>query len=1127
MKKQLQKSNLSFFLFFALLFFTSLTSLKAQSCDLISANFNLGGPSHDSGFQTHDGLNAIATLSNGNFVVAWETRDDVDGHRHGGFFQIFAEDGTAVTGVTIPYTDVNPMGTGDQGTPGPRVIALESGFVIVWTSEDGPGDTGPTTGNQQDVFFRVYDNIGNPSTGSTRLSVADSDDKLSFVLPLSTGGFVLLTHVNEDNVDDKDDYYFAAYNAAGISTSGGLVNITSGAHDAAFQEINRGQSIVELDNGKIAVTWETRDDVDGDGTGAFFRIFNTDGTAVSDIIIPYGDINAAGTGDQGRFGPKIIGLANDNLVVSWESRKAPGDVGPTGSGPGDNNNQDSYFRIYNSTGLAVTATTKANSDNTADTESVNGIIELTGGNFAFFYHRAENNPGNNKDDYFVRTFTSAGIPAGASIEVSDGAHTESFCAVLDKNRSFKALNNGNFVVGWAARDDSDGDDAGAYYRVFSPNGTAVSPVTFPYVDINPMGTGKQSTFGLHLDVLPDGFAVAWQSKDGPGDVGPSASDLQDVYHRVIDNSGTPLCGSTKTNTDNDGEEEVLAVIHPLANGNFVVLYHDQEEPGANKDDYFIRVIGGAPLQTVCPALGTATVSDPAACIDEAFNITVTGLQNMAMSSNNEQNYGVRFITFANPTSTPYTGGVLLGTVPFGNLTNNGTMASLTGVSISNADQDVYIYAILDPAPGDVSCLPSAQTEIEISSYPTVTFTAPSDLCIDEGLQNGLGGAIPNGGVYSGPGVTDNGNGMNYSFNPTTAGIGTHTISYNFTNAAGCSASASDLIEVFSTPTVVFTAPSDLCIDAGLQTGLGGATPAGGVYSGLGVTDNGNGTTYSFDPSTAGVGVHAITYNFDDNGCSGSASDAIEVFAEPTIVFTAPDNLCVDAEVQNGLGDATPNGGIYSGPGVMDDGNGTTFTFDPATAGVGIHSIAYNFDDNGCSGSASVNIEVFALPAVSISLPDTIFVTDGMPPQNVNGGGLPVGGIYSDAFNEASDDGNGETFSFLNNFLVGDTNIITYTVTDVNGCSNSASKTVFVADGTVGVETIEALQVEVFPNPTSGIINLKGAEIDRIEVLDIHGRVLQVEKNNTSFIDISSLPAGFYFIKIEIDGRVASTRIVKE
>jgi hypothetical protein len=34
-------------------------------------------------------------------------------------------------------------------------------------------------------------------------------------------------------------------------------------------------------------------------------------------------------------------------------------------------------------------------------------------------------------------------------------------------------------------------------------------------------------------------------------------------------------------------------------------------------------------------------------------------------------------------------------------------------------------------------------------------------------------------------------------------------------------------------------PADLCIDAGIQSGLGSGTATGGVYSGTGVTDDGN------------------------------------------------------------------------------------------------------------------------------------------------------------------------------------------------------------------------------------------------------------------------------------------------
>lgn len=113
---------------------------------------------------------------------------------------------------------------------------------------------------------------------------------------------------------------------------------------------------------------------------------------------------------------------------------------------------------------------------------------------------------------------------------------------------------------------------------------------------------------------------------------------------------------------------------------------------------------------------------------------------------------------------------------------------------------------------------------------------------------------------------------------------------------GSSGNKNDGTEAFDTPssTAAFTAPADVCEDRGIMTGLSGGTPMGGVYSGPGVTDNGNGMTYSFDPSVAGVGVHTITYSVPATQCSdaSSASDEIEVTA--AILFDCPADIEIEA-----------------------------------------------------------------------------------------------------------------------------------------------------------------------------------------------------------------------------------------
>ncbi len=329
----------------------------------------------------------------------------------------------------------------------------------------------------------------------------------------------------------------------------------------------------------------------------------------------------------------------------------------------------------------------------------------------------------------------------------------------------------------------------------------------------------------------------------------------------------------------------------------------------------------------------------------------------------------------------------------------------------------------------VSCTNTATDSIEVFAIPVVSFTALSDLCIDGGVQMNLGGGIPTGGTFSGTGVVDNGDGT-YNFDPSTAGVGTYTIEYLFTDGNGCDDLATDMVEVFALPVVSFTALSDLCVDGGVQMNLGGGSPTGGTFSGDGVVDNGDGT-YNFDPSSAGVGTHTITYNFGDgNGCDDTATDMVEVFALPVVSFTALSDLCVDAGVQMNLGGGSPTGGTFSGPGVVDNGDGT-YNFDPSTAGAGMHTIEYLFTDgNGCDDMATDMVEVFAIPVVSFTALSDLCIDAGV--QMNLGGGSPTGGTFSGS--GVVDNGDG-TYSFDPSTAGVGTHTIEYLFTDGNGCDD--------------------------------------------------------------------------------------------
>ncbi|NEQ55083.1 MAG: hypothetical protein F6K11_33995, partial [Leptolyngbya sp. SIO3F4] len=164
---------------------------------------------------------------------------------------------------------------------------------------------------------------------------------------------------------------------------------------------------------------------------------------------------------------------------------------------------------------------------------------------------------------------------------------------------------------------------------------------------------------------------------------------------------------------------------------------------------------------------------------------------------------------------------------------------------------------------------------------------------------------------------------------------------------------SQLITVHPTPVVTLSAFGDVCVN-GAAFSLSGGSPAGGTYTGPGVTGN------QFDPALAGVGTHIITYSFTSaNGCVGAAAQTLQVVPLPAVAWNVPAEVCSGSGSID-LGTALPAGGIYTGPGMQ----GTSF--DPVAAGVGVHTLSYTVTVNGCTDSVTRTVTVLAEPMVTLT-----------------------------------------------------------------------------------------------------------------------------------------------------------------
>ncbi len=279
-----------------------------------------------------------------------------------------------------------------------------------------------------------------------------------------------------------------------------------------------------------------------------------------------------------------------------------------------------------------------------------------------------------------------------------------------------------------------------------------------------------------------------------------------------------------------------------------------------------------------------------------------------------------------------------------------------------------------------------------------------------------------------------------NFNPATAGVGMHTITYTYTAMDGCVNTCTFAITVNPLPVVTTGSYGPVCIDAA-DIMLSGGMPVGGAWSGTGVTGG------SFDPS---VGTQTVTYTYTDiNSCTNSAQTTIAVNPLPVVTTGSYGPVCIDAADITLTG--SPVGGTWSGTGVT--GN----SFDPS---VGTQTLTYTYTNgNGCTNSAQTAITVNPLPVVTTGSygPVCIDAADIML-----SGGMPVGGIWS---------GTGVIGGSFDP-SVGTQNVM-YTYTDGNGCTNSAQTTItvnplpVVTTGSYGPVCIDAADITLIGSPVGG------------------------------------------------------------
>ncbi|MEM9919595.1 MAG: PKD domain-containing protein [Bacteroidota bacterium] len=365
--------------------------------------------------------------------------------------------------------------------------------------------------------------------------------------------------------------------------------------------------------------------------------------------------------------------------------------------------------------------------------------------------------------------------------------------------------------------------------------------------------------------------------------------------------------------------------------------------------------------------------------------------------------------------------------PLGGTWSANGSSGLSGAQFNPSEAGAGIH-VLTYSIGADNCRVTDNVVIEVKPLPVVEAGARVEICINEDPIS-LTGFSPAGGVWSGDGLIDVVNGV---FDPTSVAAGEHVLTYTFTDFFGCVNSDSMTVEVKPLP-LVEAGPDTTFCNAPLNVQLTPATPIGGNWTGPGVVNPTNGT---FNPDVAGgEGIYELTYTYTDptTGCTDFDQLFVTVVSPEDIEAGPNDTLCVDQGLYQLPGFTTSIDGTWTGPGIVDDKQGT---FDPALAGAGIHIIKYSYGVGSCYVEDTKTVLVVDLSYVLAGPDENSCLTY---PAFELSGESPTGGIWSGAGIL-----NGST-GFFDPGLAGvGTHTINYTYTDeLSGCQYTTTKEVTV------------------------------------------------------------------------------------
>ena len=299
-----------------------------------------------------------------------------------------------------------------------------------------------------------------------------------------------------------------------------------------------------------------------------------------------------------------------------------------------------------------------------------------------------------------------------------------------------------------------------------------------------------------------------------------------------------------------------------------------------------------------------------------------------------------------------------------------TSSTLTVANIGNAqapDGTLYYLVVTDATPCSVTSNTVTLNVNEITGITPAHTT--STLCAGSSFAYTVNtiGSVNSYQWYLNNVLIPGANSAMYSIPSASASdVGTYKVVVTFdvigSGTTTCQrTSTSYSRQILLNPTL--TGPSTLCIGSTgnvYNTDIAKTnyiwTISGGIITSGGTGNN----SATVNWNTPGTGTITVVYTDPNTGCTPPVkSYSVTVNALPTVTCPANSSVCIN-DAAFALSDGSPSGGTYSGPGVSGS------NFNPATAGVGTHTITYAYTDvtTGCTDNCQFTITVNSFPVAT-------------------------------------------------------------------------------------------------------------------------------------------------------------------